>query len=248
MADPAELDIPWTRTGAATRVRDFLVCGVLGTAMDLYTRRRLSGREHLEHLDAPVIFVANHNSHMDTPALLRALPKRWRRRTAVAAAVDYFYKNRRNAVSASLVFGTVPLERSGGGLGSSSTAHLRQLFAEDRSLLLFAEGTRSHDGTVAKLKSGAAVLAAEHGLAIVPIFVSGTGEAMPRGTKWMKFKNGRLGAGRHDIEIRFGEPIRPREGEHRSDVMERVRLFLAESGATTDHGGAPGRAPHRQPA
>ncbi len=247
MADPAELDIAWTRTGTATRVRDLLVCGVLGTAMDLYTRRRLSGCEHLENLHAPVIFVANHNSHMDTPALLRALPRRWRRRTAVAAAVDYFYCRRRNAVSASLVFGTVPLDRSGGGLGAASTAHLHRLFGEDRSLLMFAEGTRSHDGTVAQLKSGAAVLAAEHDLPIVPIFVSGTGEAMPRGSKWMHFKNGRPGAGRHDIEIRFGEPIRPREGEHRSDVMERVRLFLAESGATTDRGGASEHTPRRQP-
>lgn len=247
MADPADLDIPWTRSAIATRVRELLICGVLGTAMDIYTRRDLSGHEHLEQLDGPVIFVANHNSHMDTPALLRALPGRWRRRTAVAAAVDYFYTKPRNAISASLVFGTVPLDRSGGGLGSRSTAHLRGLFSEGRSLLLFAEGTRSHDGTVAQLKSGAAVLAAEHDLPIVPIFVSGTGEAMPRGTKWMNFKNGRPGAGRHQVVIRFGEPIKPREGEHRSDVMERVRLFLAESGASTDHAIAAGRSSRRQP-
>ncbi len=248
MAAPADLDLPWTRSPVATRVREFLVCGVLGTAMDLYTRRELSGHQHLDRLEGPVIFVANHNSHMDTPALLRALPKRWRRRTSVAAAVDYFYVKRRSAISASLVFGTVPLDRSGGGLGSRSTAHLRRLFSEGRSLLMFAEGTRSHDGTVAALKSGAAVLAAEHDLPIVPIFVSGTGEAMPRGTKWMNFKNGRPFAARHQIEIRFGDPIRPRAGEHRADVMERVRLFLAESGATTEHGGAPaGPTPSRQP-
>jgi hypothetical protein len=58
--------------------------------MDLYTRRRLIGRERLDQLTGPVVFVANHNSHMDTPVILRALPGRWRRRTAVAAATDYF--------------------------------------------------------------------------------------------------------------------------------------------------------------
>ena len=41
---------------------------------------------------------------------------------------------------------------------------------------MFAEGTRSRDGTVGRLRSGAAVLAAEHGLPIVPIHVSGTHE------------------------------------------------------------------------
>ena len=52
------------------------------------------GREHFNDLKAPVVFVANHSSHMDTPAILRALPRGWRRRTAVAAAADYFYVKR----------------------------------------------------------------------------------------------------------------------------------------------------------
>jgi len=234
MAEPADLDIAWTRTRAASRLRELLVCGLLGPLMDLYTRRRVAGREHLEGHAGPVVFVANHNSHMDTPVMLRALPGRWRRRTAVAAAADYFYAKRRNALSASLVFGTVPLDRnSGAGVGPGQTGHLDRLFADGGSLLIFAEGTRSRDGKVARLRSGAALVAAEHGLPIVPIYVSGTGEAMPRGRHWMVFKNGRPGP-RHAIEIRFGEPIRPRAGEPPSEVMERVRLFLAESGATTE--------------
>src|SRR5215208_168966 len=114
MAEPADLDLPWTRTRPASRLREFLVCGVLGPLMDLYTRRRVAGRERLDDLTGPVVFVANHNSHMDTPVILRALPGRWRRRTAVAAAVDYFYDKRRNALSTSLAFGTVPIDRNSG--------------------------------------------------------------------------------------------------------------------------------------
>jgi 1-acyl-sn-glycerol-3-phosphate acyltransferase len=184
--------------------------------------------------------VANHNSHMDTPVILRALPSRWRRRTAVAAAADYFYNKRRNAVSASLVFGTVPLDRnSGAGVGPGQTAHLDRLIGDGGSLLVFAEGTRSPDGRVGRLRSGAALLAAEHQLPIVPIYVSGTREAMPRGHHWMVFKAGRPGP-RHPLEIRFGKPIAPRAGEHPSEVMERVRLFLAECGAETE------REPHAE--
>lgn len=209
-----------------------IVCGVLGPAMDLYTRRQVHGRNHLDGLAGPVVFVANHSSHMDTPAILRALPRRWRRRTAVAAAVDYFFTKRRNAVSASLAFGTVPVHRNGGGLGPRATAHLDRLLEGGGNLLMYAEGTRSHDGSVSRLRSGAVVLAVEHGLPIIPIFVGGTGKAMPRGHHWMVFRAGRPGP-RHAIEIRFGPPIRPRPDEPREDVMERVRLFLAESGADT---------------
>jgi 1-acyl-sn-glycerol-3-phosphate acyltransferase len=240
MAEPTDLDIPWTRGRLASRLRELLVCGVLGPLMDLYTRRRVSGRERLDALAGPVVFVANHNSHMDTPVILRALPGRLRRRTAVAAAVDYFYAKRRNALSASLAFGTVPLDRKGGaGVGPGQTAHLDRLITDGGSLLMFPEGTRSRDGRVGRLRSGAALLAADHHLPIVPIYVAGTREAMPRGHRWMVFKAGRPGP-RHPLEIRFGEPIAARAHERPSEVMERVRLFLAESGAETE------REPHAQ--
>jgi 1-acyl-sn-glycerol-3-phosphate acyltransferase len=248
MAEPADLDIPWTRARAASRLRELIVCGVLGPLMDLYTRRRVAGREHLDELGGPAVFVANHNSHMDTPVILRALPGRWRRRTAVAAAVDYFYDKRRKALAASLVFGTVPIDRnSGAGVGPGQTAHLKRLIDAGGSLLVFAEGTRSRDGRVARLRSGAALLAAEHDLPIVPIYVSGTREAMPRGHHWMVFKTGRPGP-RHPIEIRFGSPIVPRPRERPSEVMERVRLFLAECGAETRRQPRTDRVHGRQPA
>ena len=40
--------------------------------MDLYTLRRVAGHERLDDLTGPVVFVANHNSHMDTPVILCA--------------------------------------------------------------------------------------------------------------------------------------------------------------------------------
>lgn len=234
MREPADLDLAWTRTSWCSRAREALICGVLGPLMDLYTRRRIVARERLDHLAGPVVFVANHNSHMDTPLLLRALPRRWRRRTAVAAATDYFYDKRLKALSASLAFGTVPLDRSSGaGVGTGQTAHLDRHIRAGGSLLMFPEGTRSRDGRVGRLRSGAALLAAAHRVPVVPIYVSGTGEAMPRGRRWMVFKAGRPGA-RHSIEVRFGSPMLPRPGERPSSVMERVRMFLAECGAETE--------------
>jgi 1-acyl-sn-glycerol-3-phosphate acyltransferase len=230
---PEELDAAWSRRAPARAVRELVLMGVLGPLMDAYTRRRVLGREHFDGLQAPVVFVANHSSHMDTPAILRALPRAWRRRTVVAAAADYFYAKRRLGYTVSLFFGTVPMARDGRGLDSSATAHLQRLFAERWSLVMFAEGTRSRDGSVGKLRSGSAVLAAQHDLAIVPIHVSGTHEVMPVGRYWMRRRPARPLPRRRPIEIRFGAPIRPDDDEHRSDVMERVRLFFEQAGAET---------------
>jgi len=231
--DPVSLDAPWTRSPVACVARSAIVCGVLGPLMDLYTHRRVLGREHLAGLDAPVLFVANHASHMDTPAILRALPARWRRRTAVAAAADYFYADRRLSLAVALSFGTVPLERTGGGALNGSIPLINALIADRWSLLLYAEGTRSRDGVVGRLRSGAALLAGAHGLPIVPVHVAGTHAAMPTGRGWMTRAPGAGIGARRPIEIRFGAPIRPALGEDRNEVTERVRRFFEESGART---------------
>jgi 1-acyl-sn-glycerol-3-phosphate acyltransferase len=203
--------------------REVVLRGVFGSIIRAYSRREIAGLEQLERLAGPVVFVANHCSHVDTPVLLLSLPGRWRRRTAVAAAADYFYTRWVLAVAVSLAFGTVPLERRGHGTGGAS--HIRDLLERGWNLVVFAEGTRSRDGRVGRMRSGAAVLAAENDLPIVPVHISGTREAMPIGRRWMVRPEG---GGRHTISVRFGAPI---EVGERSEAMARVREFMQSCGA-----------------
>jgi 1-acyl-sn-glycerol-3-phosphate acyltransferase len=234
------LDVPWARCAPARFVRETILRFVLAPLMDLYTRRKVSGRELFERLPGPVVFVSNHASHLDTPTILRALPLKWRRRTAVAAAADYFYKSRIVAQAVALIFNTVPIARRAGS-GNGSTDQVGRLLGQRWSVLLFPEGTRSRDGRLGKMRSGAAVLAQQHNIPIVPIYVKGTHAAMPPGRSWPKRLNGRFLSRRHRVEVHFGAPIRPLAGEHRHDLMERVRAFLE-----TEAGN--GRPPLRKPA
>src|SRR6201995_279033 len=93
-AAAAQLDLPWARSAPARMVREHFMRFVLNPLMDIYAARRATGRGKLSALKGPVILVANHASHMDTPVILSALPRKLRKRTAVAAAADYFYRNK----------------------------------------------------------------------------------------------------------------------------------------------------------
>jgi 1-acyl-sn-glycerol-3-phosphate acyltransferase len=220
-------DTAWARTAPACAARELILSLLLRPLIAAYARRSVSGRAHLDRLDGPVLFVANHSSHMDTPLILRALPWRWRRRTAVAAAADYFFTRPLLARTVSLAFNTVPVERKGEAVAATD---LERLVDSGWNLLVFAEGTRSRDGAVGRLRSGAAVLAAAHDLPIVPVYVAGTFATMPAGQSWMRR---RPDGGRQHAHVVFGAPIRCAPGEHRTETMDRVRRFFDAHGAVT---------------
>lgn len=237
-AAAAQLDLPWARSLPAGLVRENFMRFVLNPIMDYYTARRATGREKLSGVKQPVILVANHASHMDTPVILSALPRRLRKRTAVAAAADYFYRNRLVASAVSLIFNTVPIERKGGGGLSKDGSHLDSLLDQGWNLLLYPEGTRARGGAPGRVRRGAAVLASSHNLSIIPIRVTGTADAMPPGRLWPKRLRGKLLSKRHRITVSFGEPIPP-VGDTAA-LIERVQSFF-ENGD-----GGPSRSPYRR--
>ena len=226
VTEPPELDVAWARSAPARVVREAVLVGGLrpsdvplhvshGARPRAPRRDRAAGRVRRQPLEP--------HGHARDPARAAG---RWRRRTAVAAAADYFYVKRRLGWTVSLFFGTVPVARDGRGLDHDSTAHIEAAFQQGWSLVMYAEGTRSRDGSVGKLRSGSAVLAAQHDLSLVPIHVSGSHEVMPVGRYWPKF-----------ARVSSATPSRsasaPRSGrtdeEHRTEVMERVRDHLEHS-------------------
>jgi 1-acyl-sn-glycerol-3-phosphate acyltransferase len=223
-------DQAWARTPPARVARELVLRGVFGSIVSTYSRRKITGLAHLEDLAGPAIFVANHSSHVDTPVLLLSLPARWRRRTAVAAAADYFYRRWLLAGAVSLAFGTIPLERRGRAAGGD-TAHIERLLEDGWSLVVFAEGTRSRDGLVGRMRPGAAFLAAEHGLPLVPVHISGTRAAMPIGRPWMVRPKAGGRWARHAISVSFGAPIDVGRLDDRAEAMARVREFMRSCGA-----------------
>lgn len=235
------LDVPWARSPPARVVRAGLLVFVLGPLIAYYVRARRRGHERFAQLTGPVVLVSNHSSHLDTPAILRALPAAWRRRTIVAAAADHFYQRRSVASGVSLLFNTVPVSRAGGG--ANALEHIQELVADGWNLLIYAEGTRSRDGSVGRMHSGAALVAQRHQIPIVPVRVTGTRAAMPPTASWPHRIRGRLLSRRHQVEVAFGAPVAPRAGETPAQLMARVSAFYDGDLGDPPAAGPPGAGP-----
>ena len=207
----------WAHGPGASTVRGWILVYLLRPIVDHYTSPTIMGREHLARIQQPVVFAANHSSHIDTPLLLQSLPEEWRRRTAVAAAADYFFRNNLIAWAVSLAFGAVPIERNA-RISRGAAEGLTDLVRSDLNVLVYPEGTRSRDGSMGALRSGAARLALERDVPIVPIYLTGTHEAMPPGRWWPR---------RHHATVVFGEALIPRPGEEPKSLTARLQAAFS---------------------
>ena len=150
--------------------------------------------------------------------VLTSLPPAWRDQTATGAAADYFFDVWWRAAATALVFNAFPVERSG---GKGRATHLAgEMLNDGWNLLVFPEGTRSKDGWVRDFRMGAARLAVEHAVPVVPVALRGTYQAMPRGAAWPA-------KGRKPVTVRFGRALRPRDDETATEFNQRMRAGLA---------------------
>lgn len=181
----------------------------------------ITGQENMQPGRGYVV-VANHLSHIDTPAIFSALPL-----TPKFLAKRELWKI--PFLGAALRLGghiRVDRESRRAAVESiqSAAAHVR----DGATVLLFPEGTRSDSGTVGKFKSGAFHLAKAAGAPILPVGITGTRGVLP--------KHGRL-VRSGKVHIRIGAPIEPSEVAA-SDVKtlgQRARDAVAElAGASAD--------------
>lgn len=220
----ADYDTAWARTFRARWARTVLLESVLRPTAALVARPTRKGLDRLEDLKPahdddpvqPVIFCANHHSHVDTPVVLTSLPEPWRYQVFVGAAADYFFRNRVTGAAASLLLNAIPIERATVTRRSADLA--AELIGEGWSMLIFPEGGRSPDGWGQDFRGGAAYLARRTGAPVVPIHLSGTERILPKGAK-------RLKPG--PVTITFGDPLRAEEGEDTRRLAARIEAAVA---------------------
>jgi len=218
-------DSDWARRLPARYARFFLTEGLVRPVIAGLAQPERKGLDRLADLDGPVIFAANHHSHIDAGLLITSLPEPYRHQVFAAAAADYFFDTRVKATASALVLNAIPIERT--KVGRRSAEQAASLIDDGWSMIIFPEGGRSPDGWGQPFRGGAAYLAIKCGVPVVPIHLAGTGRILPKGKNRPKPQR---------TVVTFGTPIRANEGERSqafSDRIESAVAALADE-ATTD--------------
>jgi long-chain acyl-CoA synthetase len=193
--------------------------------LQIFFRLRYSGVENLPPR-TPFIICPNHESFIDGPFLISIFPRRVIYNIFIHGYSNYW----QNAFSRWLarMCSIVEIDPNVNLIRAMQIAAVG--LKHGRVLMIFPEGTRSIDGHVAEFKKGAAILAHELGVPIVPVGIRGSFEAWPRGGKF-RF---------HPLEFHIGKPIDPRAFGHAPDayaaitekLRSEVKLLSGDSDVT----------------
>jgi 1-acyl-sn-glycerol-3-phosphate acyltransferase len=179
----------------------------------------LEGEDNLARLQNPALIIANHASHFDTAVVLSLLPSHIYNRTAIVAAADRMYRERIKGAWHSLRYNAFPITRGG---GSEALSYSQWLLKSGWSLLIFPEGKRTRTGELLPFHPGAAILALSQRVPVLPIYMEGTADVLPPGTKYSRPAPVRVRVG---DQIWFDEGAGVAEAKH---AMEEAMAALAE--------------------
>jgi long-chain acyl-CoA synthetase len=206
----------WTASGVARGM--FLLNRAIMRAL---FRLRAEGLENLPD-GGQFIIAPNHVSYLDAFVVAAALPQDVPRRTYWAGWTGAAFGNPLTRLVSRLAQ-VVPVDPERAGL--SSLAFGAAVLARGQNLVWFAEGERSRTGSLQPFKPGVGMLLDHYPVPVVPVFIRGTYEAMPRGRFLRRLEN---------VTVTFGEPFDPDgpEGDAgtREQVVEALRGRVLELG------------------
>jgi long-chain acyl-CoA synthetase len=211
-APPGALEVPaWSLSWPARAVRRALQFTLVLPLTRQFARITVHGAEHLRGLSGPIVLAANHQSHMDTPVILAALPAELRRRVAPAMAKEFFrahfhpaeypWRERWQASTlyflAALVFNAFPLPQREAG-ARDTLRYIGHLTSAGFSILIYPEGARGETGSLKPFRPGVAMIGSRLNLPVFPVRIDGVDRVLH--PSWKMARRG-------PVKVRFGAPI-----------------------------------------
>lgn len=227
---PEAIQFPaWNRTRPAYWIRRVnLPLWILPLAR-IFAHVRAEGLENLRGLQPPVIFAPNHQSHLDIPALMLALPPQWRYRIAPAMSKEFFrahfyrdqysfsewFTNSLNYYLGSLVFNAFPLPQREAG-ARQTMRYAGELVSEGWCITIFPEGKITDTGEIAPFQPGVAMLASRLNVPVVPVRLAGLDKVLHR--TWKFPSPGK-------VTVKFGTPLQL-EGDDYAALARQVEAAV----------------------
>ena len=165
-------------------------------------------------LDHACIIAPNHQSFLDGPLVAAAIPTQ-------VLSHSYFYAKEdhvKNALSKAYARNTniILMERSN---LRNSLLKLAQVLRDNKNLIIFPEGSRTHHGKVGNFKKSFAILSTELNIPIIPVRITGAYEAWSRSSLLVK---------PHKIILEFLSAIMPEANNTYEELADRVKEAIAK--------------------
>ncbi len=227
----------WARSRPVAAVRAALRRGLLLPLFRHYLPLSVAGLRNLEGVAPPVIFAANHASHLDTVAILAALPPGWQGKLAPAVGQQHFFPSEgRPSLGRRIgmrmlyglccgLFNAYPLSQHLGQV-RDSLRYTGELVDRGFCPLVYPEGGLTPDGDLQPFRAGIGLMALGIEVPVVPVHLQGLYEIMSRHDSRPR---------RGSVRIEFGSPIVAREGEGYTDLTARIESALRGIAAESRH-------------
>ncbi len=231
---PEPVEFPsWNRAAPVRAIRAVSQSLILLPLTRAFAWITVRGLENLEGVEDPVIFAANHQSHMDAPVILASLPGKWRRRVATAMAKEFFkahffpdeftrkqwFTNSLNYWLSAAFFNAFPLPQREAG-ARQTLRYAGELISDGFSVLIFPEGKRTDHGEIAPFRPGVGMMAARLNVPIIPVRLEGIDRVLHQ--KWKMAKPG-------PVTVTYGAPLRL-HGEDYVELTSRIEEAVRKLG------------------
>jgi long-chain acyl-CoA synthetase len=226
-ADQAEEPVhfpSWNRSALVAVVRRLSLATWILPLARVFAFLKITGVEHLKDIPGPVVFASNHQSHMDVPVILAALPGRWRARAAPAMQKEFFkahffpeqYDWRARLKSsllyylAAFYFNAFPLPQREAG-ARQTLQYIGELTGDGWSIVIFPEGMRSDSGQMKAFRGGIGMIGSRLSVPVVPVRIEGADRVLH--PTWRMARPG-------VVRVSFGAPLQLRGDDYATLARE----------------------------
>jgi len=146
------------------------------------------------------ILIANHNSHMDTMAIMSAIPSRYIHKVHPIAARDFFGGSLFKKILMRYLVNATLIKRDRTDPENDPIDSMDKMLKKSRSLILYPEGSRGIPGVMSNFKKGLGYLIQRNpDIDVIPVYLDNVYKTLPKGKKIILPYN---------CSIIFGEPIK----------------------------------------
>ncbi|OHE56168.1 MAG: hypothetical protein A2Z47_06750 [Thermodesulfovibrio sp. RBG_19FT_COMBO_42_12] len=194
-----------------------LIClRLMKIIMKIFFRLKVKGLENLPE-KGPYIITPNHASYLDGFNVVAVLPSKLFRNLYSMGFPKYFTGALKESFAR--LAHVIPVDPE--TYLNKALQMASYILRNGKSLMIFPEGGRSYDGEIMEFKKGVGILSIELNVPVVPAYIKGSFEALPRGAAWPKFTG---------IKIIFGKPLHPSDIEisRKPEGMDDYQFFVNE--------------------